>query len=123
MGPQPADKKAKDKELQAPKLEQPAPQDRRNLLPRMPVPPPLPPPFVVREHVHFRSSGGNKEPSDMADTLFWHPVLVLPDGTAEISFDLGDSLTTYQVIVAAHTLDGRLAEEVIDIPVKKPGDH
>ncbi len=103
MGPQPADKKDKDEKPQAPKLEQPAPRDRKDLLPRMPMPPPPPPPFVVREHVHLRS-GDSKERSATADTLFWHPVLVLPDGTAEISFDLGDSLTTYQVIVAAHTI-------------------
>jgi len=117
MGPQPADKKDKDEKPQAPKQQQPAPQDQRNLLPRMPMPPPPPPPFVVREHVHLRS-GDSKERSATADTLFWHPVLVLPDGTAEISFDLSDSVTTYRVIVAGHTLDGRLAEEVAELTVR-----
>ena len=56
----------------------------------------------------------------MADTLFWHPVLVLPDGTAEISFDSTDSPTTYQILVAAHTLDGRLAEATAELSVVKP---
>ena len=41
----------------------------------------------------------------------------LPDGTAEISFDLSDSVTTYRVIVAGHTLDGRLAEETVELTV------
>ena len=41
--------------------------------------------------------------SDFAETLFWHPVLVLPDGKADISFDLCDSVTTFQVTAFAHT--------------------
>jgi uncharacterized protein YfaS (alpha-2-macroglobulin family) len=53
----------------------------------------------------------------MGGTLFWHPVLVLPDGMAEISFDLSDSVTTYRVIVAGHTIDGRLAEETVELMV------
>ena len=56
----------------------------------------------------------------ITETLYWHPVLVLPDGTAEISFDLTDSPTTYQVLVAAHTLDGRLAEATAELSVVKP---
>ena len=46
--------------------------------------------------------------TDFAETLYWHPVLVLPDGKAEVSFDLCDSVTTFQVTAFAHTLDGRL---------------
>jgi hypothetical protein len=116
---QPPEKKEvvpnKDEQPQAPKQQQPAPQDRKNLLPRLPVPPPPPPPFDVREYVHLRSSGDSKERPDKAETLFWHPVLVLPDGTAEIDFDLTDSVTTYQIIVAGHTLDGRLTEETAEL--------
>jgi hypothetical protein len=107
----------------AAKQDQLAPTDHRNLLPRLPVPSPSAPPFVVQEHAYFRGSGENKERFEKPDTLFWHPILVLPDGTAEISFDLGDSVATYQVIVAGQTIDGRLGEEVINIPIKKPGDH
>jgi hypothetical protein len=117
VGPQPPDAKDKDEKPQAPKLEQPALQDRRNLLPRMPMPPPPPPPFVVREHVHLRS-GDSKERSATADTLFWHPVLVLPDGSAEISFDLDESATTYRVVIVGHTIDGRLAEESAELTVR-----
>ncbi|RDJ93094.1 hypothetical protein B4Q13_24315 [Lacticaseibacillus rhamnosus] len=32
----------------------------------------------------------------------------LPDGKGEVSFDLSDSVTTFQVTAFAHTLDGRL---------------
>jgi hypothetical protein len=120
IGPQPPEKKKAFPNRDATKQDQSAPQDRSNLSPPMPVPPPPPPPFVVREHVHLRD---NNERSDMDGTLFWHPVLVLPDGTAEISFDLSDSVTTYRIIVAGHTIDGRLADEIISITVKNPGDH
>src|SRR5205085_174120 len=46
--------------------------------------------------------------SDFTETLYWHPVLVLPDGKGEAAFDLCDSVTTFQVSVSGHTLDGRL---------------
>jgi hypothetical protein len=117
IGPQPPEKKKAFPNRDATKQDQSAPQDRSNLSPPMPVPPPPPPSFVVREHVHLRSSGDNKDRPDMGGTLFWHPVLVLPDGMAEISFDLSDSVTTYRVIVAGHTLDGRLAEETVELMV------
>ena len=70
--------------------------------------PPLPP-LVVREYAHQRTDGTTPEMrTDFAETLYWHPVLVLPDGKAEVSFDLCDSVTTFQVTAFAHTLDGRL---------------
>jgi alpha-2-macroglobulin-like protein len=67
------------------------------------------PPFTVREfaHAHAPTSPG-QERSDFAETLYWHPVLVLPDGSGRASFDLNDSLTTFEVEVAGHTLDGRI---------------
>src|SRR5262249_3762392 len=43
-----------------------------------------------------------------AETLYWHPVLVLVDGKGEAQFNLCDSVTTFQVQAFAHTLDGRL---------------
>jgi hypothetical protein len=116
IGPQPLEKKEGFPNKDATKQDQSAPRHRRNLSPPMPVPP-SPPPFVVREHVHLRSSSDNKDRPDMDGTLFWHPVLVLPDGTAEISFDLTDTVTTYRVIVAGHTIDGRLAEGTVELMV------
>ena len=44
----------------------------------------------------------------ITETLAWSPALVLPDGKSEVSFDLCDSVTTFQVNAVAHTLDGRL---------------
>ena len=67
------------------------------------------PPLFVREYAHQRSVGMTPEMrSDWAETLCWQPALVLANGQAEVSFDLCDSTTTFQVTAFAHTLDGRL---------------
>ncbi len=70
--------------------------------------PPLPGPFAVREYAHVRITGENQARSDFTETLFWHPVLVLPNGKAEVSFELCDSVTTFHVLAAGHTHDGRI---------------
>ena len=75
------------------------------------------PPLVVREYAHLRPA--NLSPAlrtDFTETIYWHPVLVLPDGKANVSFDLCDSVTSFQATAFAHTLDGRLgaAVKVID---------
>src|SRR5262249_58844220 len=66
-------------------------------------PPPPPAPFVVREyaHVHTPSQGGDR--TDFAETVYWHPVLVLPRDGTTVSFDLSDAVTRYRVLTAAHT--------------------
>jgi A-macroglobulin TED domain/Alpha-2-macroglobulin family len=70
----------------------------------------LPPaPLVVREYAHQHPTQLPGQPrSDFVDTVYWHPALVLPDGKGNFSFDLCDSITSYQVTAFAHTLDGRL---------------
>jgi hypothetical protein len=74
----------------------------------------LAPPLLVREYAHQRLAGATPElRGDFSETLYWHPVLVLPadgpsKGKAEVSFELCDSVTTFQVTAFAHTLDGRL---------------
>ena len=60
--------------------------------------------MVVREYAHDRGGESLAElRTDFAETLYWHPVLVLPDGKADVSFDLCDSATTFQATVYAHT--------------------
>ena len=69
--------------------------------------------MVVREYAHDRGGESSAElRTDFAETLYWHPVLVLPDGKADVSFDLCDSATTFQATAYAHTLDGRLGAGV-----------
>jgi hypothetical protein len=69
---------------------------------------PGPLPMPVREYKHARAGGIAEERFDFAETLYWHPVLVLPGGKAEVSFDLCDSLGAFEATAFAHTLDGRL---------------
>jgi hypothetical protein len=65
-------------------------------------------PLVVREYAHAKPRNQGEARSDFTETVYWRPVLVLPDGKANISFELCDSLTSFQVVASAHTLDGRL---------------
>jgi hypothetical protein len=107
----------RDDQQPTPLVDQPQ-RNPRHLLPQIPIPNPPPPPLVFREYAHLHE--GAKAGPDFAPTLYWHPVLVLPDGNAEISFDLCDSARTYQILVAGHTLDGRIAEATAELKVAKP---
>ncbi|MBY0232695.1 MAG: alpha-2-macroglobulin, partial [Gemmataceae bacterium] len=74
-------------------------------------------PLVFREYAHARPEGLDATiRADFAETVYWHPVLVLADGKAEASFQLPDSVTRFAASVFAHTLDGRLgaATKLID---------
>jgi hypothetical protein len=67
------------------------------------------PPLIAREYAHFHTHG--TEPSqrrDATETVYWNPVLVLADGKGEVSFDLSDQVTSFEVVAYGHTLDGRL---------------
>jgi uncharacterized protein YfaS (alpha-2-macroglobulin family) len=77
-------------------------------------------PIIVREYAHVHKPSENNTRTDFAETLFWQPALVLPDGQAEVSFDLCDSVTTFQVLTAGHTLDGRIAEATAELTSRKP---
>ena len=81
----------------------------------------LMPPMIVREYAHQRTVGMTPElRSDSTETLFWQPVLVLPDGKGEVSFDLSDWTTTFQVTAFAHTLDGRLGAATYQLDSRLP---
>jgi hypothetical protein len=70
-------------------------------------------PFAAREYAHVHQTAADKTRRDFTETLFWHPVLVLPDGSAEVAFDLSDSTTQFQVLCQGHTLDGRLGSSTL----------
>jgi alpha-2-macroglobulin-like protein len=74
----------------------------------MPLVEPPPAPLVVREFAFHRSGGPSPERHLFADTIYWHPVLVLPDGKGQATFSLSDSVTGYETTVFGHTLDGRI---------------
>jgi hypothetical protein len=80
-------------------------------------------PFVARQYAHTRTTSplGDDTRTDFTETVFWHPVLVLPqNGRASVSFALSDSIQAYRVLVAGHTLDGRLGSAHEIIEVRKP---
>jgi alpha-2-macroglobulin-like protein len=83
---------------------------------------PANPSLVVREYAHARvapAEDGTRK--DFTETLLWQPVLVLPDdGRGLVKFDLAEDVTAYQVLVAGHTLDGRLGASVTSLEVRKP---
>ena len=81
---------------------------RQNMAKRAGAKPNPWPPMPVRVFAHPRAAGPAEIRYDFAETLFWHPVLVLPGGKTEVSFDLCDSLSAFEVTAFAHTLDGRL---------------
>jgi hypothetical protein len=84
-------------------------------------PPPPPPPLVVREFAHLRPEGKTGDlRHDFTETLFWQPVLVLTDGNGRVTFDLNDSVTTFQVAVFGHTLDGRIGSATTNIESRLP---
>ena len=77
--------------------------------------------MVVREYSHEHAASAKPESrSDFAETLCWRPALVLPDGKADVSFDLCDSAVTFQALAFAHTLDGRLGSGVKVIESRLP---
>ncbi|MCI0701921.1 MAG: alpha-2-macroglobulin, partial [Planctomycetia bacterium] len=72
--------------------------------PLLPPPPPPVMPFIVREYAHVRDSSLGAERSDFTETVYWHPVLVLPEsGKTTVEFQLSDDIARYQVMVAGHT--------------------
>ncbi|MCE9562562.1 MAG: alpha-2-macroglobulin [Planctomycetes bacterium] len=78
-------------------------------------------PFVVREYAHERNPSLPEIRSDFTETVYWHPVLVLPDtGKATIEFQLSDDIARYQVLVAGHTTDGRIGAVTKTIEARKP---
>jgi hypothetical protein len=82
---------------------------------------PVPTPVVVREYAHQHPAYSPGQPrTDFAETLYWNPVLVLPDGHGEVSFDLSDSVTSFEVTAYGHTLDGRLGAATTTLESRLP---
>jgi hypothetical protein len=100
--------RARAAQLQAQPLKAPEARPFTKDLRQPARPPAAAPPLLVREYAHARLRNQGDARTDFSETLYWHPVLVLPDGKANVSFDLCDSLTSFQVTAYAHTLDGRL---------------
>jgi hypothetical protein len=82
---------------------------------------PLVMPFVVREYAQQRDPSLGDVRSDFTETVYWHPVLVLPEnGKTTVEFQLSDDIARYQMLVAGHTLDGRIGAITTTIEARKP---
>ncbi len=77
-------------------------------------------PFVVREYAHRHQTSPDQVRRDFTETLFWHPVVVLADGSGEVRFDLSDATTRFQVLAMGHTLDGRLGTSTLEVASRLP---
>jgi hypothetical protein len=79
-------------------------------------------PLPVREYAHTRPELSDDAPrTDFTETLLWHPAIVTPtDGKATVTFSLSDEVAPYRVLVAGHTLDGRIGAVTGTIEVRKP---
>jgi hypothetical protein len=81
---------------------------------------PLDPPLVVREYAAPRP-GADTVPAEV-DTVLWQPVIVLPtEGKTTLRFTAGPAAGGYQVLVAGHTLDGRIGATQRVVPVAQSG--
>ncbi len=77
----------------------------------------------VREYAHSKMPDAVNADlrNDFTETVYWHPVIVMPDsGKYDVGFELADDVARYRVMVAAHTLDGRVAAGVSTIEARKP---
>jgi hypothetical protein len=89
-------------------------------VPQIPGGPVAVPPFVVREYAHQRDPSLPLLRADFTETVYWHPVLVLPDGgRTKIEFQLSDDIARYQILVAGHTTDGRIGAITKTIEARK----
>ncbi len=78
---------------------------------------------VLREYAHQHPTRTKEQEgirSDFAETVYWHPALVFPDGKVDVDFDLSESTTQFQVRVLAHSLDGRLGTKTFEFASKLP---
>lgn len=91
----------------------------RNLGRRVQLPP-ANDPSVVRVYAHRHQPAKDEVRRDFAETLYWHPVLVMPDGKAQVQFDLSEAITQFEVHVLSHTFDGRLGANRTLITSKLP---
>ncbi|WP_439627825.1 alpha-2-macroglobulin family protein [Gemmata sp.] len=78
-------------------------------------------PGVVREYAHQRDPALGDVRADFTETVYWNPVLVLPEsGKASVEFQLSDDIARYRVLVAGHTVNGRVGAVTKTIEARKP---
>jgi uncharacterized protein YfaS (alpha-2-macroglobulin family) len=63
-----------------------------------------------RDQASLQAYAYRREPArpELPADVLWHPAVVLTNGRAQVSFDLPASVTTYRVLLHAHSPSGRL---------------
>jgi hypothetical protein len=75
-----------------------------------------PPPLVIREYAPTLPAT-----HEIADTLLWMPVIIVPEnGQVQLPLRLGTAQGGYDLIVAGHTLNGRLGAIRTSLPLASP---
>lgn len=77
-------------------------------------------PSIVRVYAHQHKPQADRVRRDFAETLYWHPALVLPGGQGTLSFDFDDAATGFEVLVLSHTPTGRIGADRLTIATRLP---
>src|SRR5262249_8182371 len=78
-------------------------------------------PLVVREYAHRPQPAEDGVRRDFTETLYWHPVVVLPGGgRSDLAFDLSAAVPRFQVLVWGPPLDGRLGAATAEVASRLP---
>jgi alpha-2-macroglobulin-like protein len=79
-------------------------------------------PLLVREYAHARPELNEDDArTDFTETLVWQPVVVTPaNGRTTLRFSLSDEVNAYRILVAGHSLDGRIGSIHHTLEVRKP---
>ncbi len=79
-------------------------------------------PIMVREYAHgVRASRKAGDRRDFTETLYWNAGVKTDEtGTARVSFDLSDSVTSFRVMADAYDAKGRLGEADLLIESREP---
>jgi hypothetical protein len=75
--------------------------------------------FPVRRYAHQHVAAQGGERGDLAESLFWHPLLIAgADGKVSFSFDLPDSIADFRIQADAHGA-ARIGSLRMDVSTRK----
>lgn len=93
-----------------------SPERGRRIQPR-----PAPPLVVVREYAHRAAAPFDGTRDDFTETLYWHAgVTTSPSGEAQVTFDLGDAVTTFRARGEAFSSAGALGHGEVLLEASRP---
>jgi hypothetical protein len=97
--------------------------DQAQLRRLVPADMPMMPPTVVREYAHqVRSDRAADDRTDFAETVYWSAGIKTDEktGTANVKFNLSDSVTSFDITADAFDAAGRLGQATANITANQP---